>query len=75
MVSLQSQNKMGLNIIKSHAAGQNIITRRERGEIVFLLWIALINTKWADDDDISDKQLWAITGEGLCVQRSLLLIP
>lgn len=73
VVSLQTQNKIGLNIIKSHAAGQNIITRRERGEIVFLLWIALINTKWADD--ISDKQLWAITGEGLCVQRSLLLIP
>lgn len=73
MVSLQTQNKIGLNIIKSHAAGQNIITRRERGEIVFLLWITLINTKWADD--ISDKQLWAITGEGLCVQRSLLLIP
>lgn len=68
VVSLQAGNKMGLNIIKSHAAGQNIITWREQGEIVLLLWIALINTKWADEG-ISDKHSWAITGNGLCVPK------
>lgn len=37
MVSLQALNKMGLNIIKSYASGQNIITWRDQEEIAFLL--------------------------------------
>lgn len=77
MVSLQALNKMGLNIIKSYASGQNIITWRDQEEIAFLLWIALINTMCVDGV-FSDKQLRAAAAnrlhgpKGLCLQWAMV---
>lgn len=45
---LQAWNKMGLNIIKSYASGQNIITWRDQEETGFILWITVINAMWVD---------------------------